>query len=442
MAKQQPWIQAGNRWEQDLGCMTKFYASIAPPEGQVMHWMVASAVDYRYHGPNIEMEETLRTAWVELRYKFPALGAQVVDMKKIYETPDDTVLAAWLASSFRVHQDETVEGVFQGLCNTPYITLHYFPSSSQLLIAGAHTYLDGRGALYLFDALFSTIANPGNFKFGDEHSRLSLTEDTLLGLPPVLSEADHERAGMALGQLQQDKPIRMPVANVQQTPKGSARQELKLSTSTSDAVIKACKQRGYTVTSAWHTAIVFAVSQIQAASREDGTTYTSFTNYDLRQYFPASFEPRSQPVSCYHGAVPLRIELGSKSFDEVSAAIKKSYMAEFQPNNIGTLPAMAGMLPPAFAKGPPPSSTPVLSSLGVVDQFLSHSFGPHWEVENIWVADTMLSAEIEAFLWTWKGQIVLSGSFNSAYYTNAEVRAFLERVEGEMIRGLGVTVAP
>lgn len=442
MAKQQPWIQVGNRWEQDLGFMTQFYASFAVPEGEAMHWMIASAVDYKHYGPSIDMERTIRAAWVELRYKFPVLGARVVDMKKIYEIPNNAALAAWLASSFHVHHDESVEDVFQRLRKTSYITLHVFPSSNQLMIAGSHTYVDGRGILYLFDAFFSTIATPGTFQFGDEHTRLPLTEDTLLGVTPVLSVADHENGLKVLAKFQQDAPIRMPVADMQQIPTGFVRQESKLSTATTTAIINACKQRDYTVTSAWHAALMLAVSKIQAAAGGNGTTYATFALYDLRQYFPESFESRSQPVSCYHGGLPLRVEPGSRSFDDISKEIRKGYLAEFQPHNLGTQPAMLSILPQIFAKGPPPSSAPVPSSLGIIDHYLGHSFGPHWEVDNVWVGDTMLSAEIQAFIWTWKGQIVLSGSFNSTYYTNAEVQALLAGVEKQMLKGLGINMAP
>lgn len=230
----------------------------------------------------------------------------------------------------------------------------------------------------------------------------------------------------------------MPVKNMQQPPAGNAREQLKLSVALSDAVTKTCKERGFTVTSAWHTAVVRAVSEIQAAAGETGTTYASFTNYDLRPYFPASFNPRRQPISCYHVGAPLRVTPEGKSFDDISKEIRETYMTQCQPENILVFPAIGKMALQLFASGPPPSSTPVLSSLGIVDRFLSHSFGPHWEVDNIWVADSMLSAEIEAFLWAWKGQIVLSGSFNLAYYTYAEVQDFLLQTKEEMLNGLGI----
>jgi hypothetical protein len=307
------------------------------------------------------------------------------------------------------------------------------------MITTAHTYLDGRGILYLFDALFSIIASPSTFSFGSEHSRLPLSEDTLLGVPPVPTEENIQRAATTLRRFIHDKPIRMPVKDMQQIPGDSDRQELRLSVAISDAVVKACKQRGYTVTYAWHAAIVNAVLKIQAATGEPGTTYTSFVNYDLRKYFPATFDPRSQPISCYHSGTPLQVKPEGKSFDQISNALRETYQTEFISINVRSLPTMVDMMLPTFASGgPPPSSTPVLSSLGIVEQFLGHSFGPHWKVDDVWVADIMMSAEIEAFLWTWKGQIVLSGSFNLAYYSKAEVQAFLARVKGELLGGLGI----
>lgn len=56
----------------------------------------------------------------------------------------------------------------------------------------------------------------------------------------------------------------------------------------------------------------------------------------------------------------------------------------------------------------------------------------------MWLADTMMTAEIEAFLWTWKGQMVLSGSFNLAYYTKEEVQRWLLQIKEELFEGLDI----
>lgn len=108
MKSQQPWQQTTGQWEQDLGLMTNFYNSFTPAQGQPMHWMIACAIEFRYKGPEINREEALRKAWVEMRHKFPVLAAYVVGSKKIYEPVNDETLATWLASSFRVYHNDTV----------------------------------------------------------------------------------------------------------------------------------------------------------------------------------------------------------------------------------------------------------------------------------------------------------------------------------------------
>jgi hypothetical protein len=126
MTDQKPWRLINGRWEQELGFRAKFYNKTIQPEGEVAHLIVVCTTKFQYHGPNIDIESTLCQAWTQMLCMFPALGAQVDNGKKIYETPDNAALAKWLASSFKVHLDNTPENVFKSVCNEPIVMLHYF----------------------------------------------------------------------------------------------------------------------------------------------------------------------------------------------------------------------------------------------------------------------------------------------------------------------------
>ncbi|KAJ2971816.1 hypothetical protein NQ176_g7512 [Zarea fungicola] len=438
MTAKHPWEYKNGRWEQDAGFMTRFYASITPAVGQPMHWMIASVVKFQYKGDSRNVGDVLRNAWLEMRHKFPVIASQVVGSKKVYEIANDHTLAAWLESSFRV-KTGTVNDAFKTMTNVPYITLNYFPASNEIMIASPHTYADGRGLLYLVDAFFAAASNPGTFKFGDEHARLPPNEDTLLSLPEVITEGHYQKAGQTLGLLMQSDPIRMPVEDMTVPPGEVSREELKISAPLSGRIVAACKDRGYTVTSAWHTAVVLAVAKLQAAAGQVGKVYSSFSNYDLRSVFPSSFEPRHQPISCYHTGLPLAVTPEGKSFDAISSEIRSVYKTALSVETAASFPAVSKLAIDAFSAGLPPSSTPVLSSIGVLERFMGHSFGSEWEIEDFWMADCMLSAEVEMFLWAWKGQVVLSGSFNLAYYTNDQVAELLQNVKQELLNGLAIS---
>jgi hypothetical protein len=128
MANEQAWKLRNGVWEQELGFMTKFYASLTPSQGHPMHWMIASAVKYNYSGPSLHLEDAFRSAWVEMRYKYPALASQVVGHKKVYRAVNDDTLTKWLASSFKIHRDQSANQILRELVLAPFITLHCFPS--------------------------------------------------------------------------------------------------------------------------------------------------------------------------------------------------------------------------------------------------------------------------------------------------------------------------
>lgn len=61
-----------------------------------------------------------------------------------------------------------------------------------------------------------------------------------------------------------------------------------------------------------------------------------------------------------------------------------------------------------------------------------------WEIEDVWVADTMMTPEIEAFSWTWGGRMVLSECWNAAYYGEEDVTALLMKTVEFLGTGLEI----
>lgn len=183
------------------------------------------------------------------------------------------------------------------------------------------------------------------------------------------------------------------------------------------------------------------LQKIQSAAGEDGTSYTQFTTIDLRRWFPAPFSAQQHSVGSLQSALPFGVELGAgSSFALVSESLQRQYRAPFgfAGDDFGFLgPFMAASRQMLASGGVPPSSTPSLSSMGRVDAFLAPRYGP-WELRDYWVSSTMLTADFQMYLWTWRARMVLSVCYNDAFYAPADVDAVLERTRDEMVRGLGV----
>ncbi|KXX81177.1 hypothetical protein MMYC01_201574 [Madurella mycetomatis] len=87
---------------------------------------------------------------------------------------------------------------------------------------------------------------------------------------------------------------------------------------------------------------------------------------------------------------------------------------------------------------PPPSRTPSVSSIGVVDAFLAPRYRD-WETgSEFWMGSTMQNSDIQLYLWTWKGRMVCSACYNEACYGAEEVDTLLERTRYELVNGLGI----
>ncbi|KPM43912.1 hypothetical protein AK830_g2614 [Neonectria ditissima] len=434
----QPWTRTGNAWQRSTGGMESFYASITTPDGQVGHWIICCVVQFEYLGQPIDLEKTLRDGWISLRHKYPGLASTVSGNTRVCEAPEEANIDEWTKKTFRVDEDTTAEQLFARLRSISSITLHYLPKTRELVINAPHSLIDGRGVIYLYNALFSQLANPqgttGNI------TGLPPTENKLLGLNSVSSEQNIQAAQNLLSRFANPKlPVRMPNVNFDQTPGDAARAQLKIPSGATAAIVAACKERGFTVTAAWHAALILAVREIQAAAGEDGSAFTTFTNFDLRRWFPESFDAAGIFAGPYHIALPVSVDLDGKEFVEIARDLSKNYKdpMAFAQGDLNFIPPTIAACEEIFKMGPAPSSTPVLSSMGVIDNYLKRNQGD-WKICEYWLADTMLSAEIQSFLWTWREELVLSGSYNAAYYETQEVDRFLEAIKEKLLQGLGI----
>lgn len=283
MKSLQPWSQVGNVWQRGTGSMESFYGFIASPEGQIGHWIICCVVRFEYVGLPINLEQALRQAWTSLRYRFPSLESTVSDDTRFCETPGNPAAEQWMKKTYQIHEETTADELFARLRSISHITLHYLPETKQLVINAPHSLIDGRGILHLYNELFNQLANPNQVTAADI-GPLPPTENDLLGLRAVPTELDVQACQKLLSRFANPSPlVRMPNVKFDQAPGDAARVELKLSQEMTESIIAACKRNSITVTAAWHAAVVLAVSEIQATAGETGSTFTSFTNFDMRR---------------------------------------------------------------------------------------------------------------------------------------------------------------
>ncbi|KAL9036782.1 MAG: hypothetical protein Q9214_005985 [Letrouitia sp. 1 TL-2023] len=458
MAATYPWTKQEGSWRRKLGSMESFYLTLASPEGEPVHWMIGCCVSIAYRGNDgsVDVENALRQAWKETRHGFPNISA-IVDcstQEMVIGSNDDDNSAAiqhWLDRSFKVLGDDiSADELFSTFRSQFCITLHYLRDASQLVIQAPHVLIDGRGILYLYHALFTALSRQSeNYSSGTLDSappNLTRPYDEWLGVSAVPSEKNFQDAQSIFQRFMQEKPIRLPGVNFGNKPQKAVHRDLGLSEESTKAIIDACKRKEITVTTAYHAALIMATQNIQSsAGEEPGTSYTQFTTIDLRRFFPPPFSPHKHSIGSLQSALPFTIDVSSEknnNFDTISHSLHTQYKNPFAfaDNEFSFLaPYMAMSRQILENNQAPPSSTPYLSSMGVVDDFLANQYGD-WEISEFWVSSTIMTADFQMYLWTFRGKMVFSACYNEGFYETEDADRVLERTRDDMLKGLEVGV--
>ncbi|GAB0133145.1 hypothetical protein EsDP_00001560 [Epichloe bromicola] len=182
---------------------------------------------------------------------------------------------------------------------------------------------------------------------------------------------------------------------------------------------------------------------LQLEQEEAGTSYVQFTTIDLRRWFPEPFQKERDSIASLQTALPFAVDCHQgSSFESISRGLRDEYKRPFSFANgdLGWLgpPGMAvyGQMV-AGGEVPPSSSTPYLSSMGVVDHVLDSRYGDR-ELSKYWVSSTMMTGDFEVYLWTWRDQMVFSACYNDAFYESTRVDTILEAIRDQLEIGLGM----
>ncbi|KAM0562027.1 hypothetical protein ACHAPJ_002469 [Fusarium lateritium] len=391
-----------------------------------------------------QIEACLRGAWSQTRGKEPQIGARHGETSKIVEVFEGKSLEDWLSETFLVYQDKTPDETFRDSVSRRYPTLFYFPATRELTLQVNHSWVDGRGTLFFWDTFFSTLARPDDTPITAEviKKRLPPTMDAILSVPEASSPKVEEYAHKILERCMTDNAIYMPANDPNASLKGFLRRQRKLSVKISSQIIAACKQRGITITAAMHVAFGIAIQEYQREKHNiAGDVWASFSNIDARRFFGKEYSHELRRVACHCTVIPLYVPIDPNTFDKTTAELSDYYrQALGHPLAEGALECLPAAMPlymQKVAEGAAFIRTPLLTTLGVVEDYMDSKFGP-WEVEDFWLSNTMIPPSAQIFLWTWRGQVVFGGSWNEAMYGADVMEKLLARTEEILLEALGV----
>jgi hypothetical protein len=376
----------------------------------------------------------LHRAWIRILYEQPQL-ASTYDFHErtcTYITATEESLTTRLEETFIIEEDSQ-----NSIASRNKPILCFEKSTRRLSFRAPHYYIDGIGVILLLGDIVKFLSNPQRTAFGDEVKNLPPVFD-IAACVPERQAADLERGARLTQKFLENQPsIGLPFQDHPSAPHSVS--EICLSIEDSNNIASPCKARGLTVTHAVHAALIQATAELnpEAAAKY----YTSIHIYNWRLHV----QPKYQRQSTLHcSAFPMVVENPStRDFEGLSEEMKKLYVGTNQDKTIAKAhsPWRSGLVTALSAAGNPPAgSTPMLSSLGVIEKLLPE------EVEGVKIEDFRFGIDIKGpvvtvYLWNWGGRINFSAAWDRGSFQEGEIDEFLSRIVGKLATPLGVTVS-
>ncbi|KAE8418857.1 hypothetical protein BDV36DRAFT_252857 [Aspergillus pseudocaelatus] len=380
-----------------------------------------------------DIEASLKRAWKQLRSEQPQIATTVDGTTMVYEVPDETALQEWLASTFVVSPAADAEELYCNVEPIKQVTLYYIPNSSELVLRAQHYTIDGTGTLLLWDRYLAALATPAEeVTFGGEHTRLAPSIEEVLKVSEPTPE-ETEKATALLMSYATKAPGVGPVSKVGTVPAGrSQNAEMTFPSRTTEAIVKVCKEKGISVTSAVHAAYIQAIVK---HANPNGTLsrYVSLGLFNLRPYLPKPYNTGEYGASVYYTPLPLDLDLPTQ-FWETAHALDKYYRTTVKddPEILPLHTHMTRVLSQAIQlpeyQGPIPGDAQI-SSLGIVERYVQHTYGSTVKVLDVKMGVDIVLGMSMFFIYTFYDQLRLVYSFNDGYEEPSHISLYLEEVQ-------------
>ncbi|KAI1196427.1 hypothetical protein F5X97DRAFT_207867 [Nemania serpens] len=476
-----------------LGNLEVFFRSLSE-QGKPLnreHWTIHLAMTLEFPPSIRDPIPYLKCAWQVMRLRHPELEAHVSSAQSSTDpvsqprlVPSDLDVNAWVDNTFFVFQDYScADEVFSGLHATSTPTCNWLPASSQLVLRASHWRTDGVGLALLGHNFMAALAS----SMHQEHEpqlvarELGMDDSTsgVASIPRSLEElaraqshhpdlhGSEENPILAAGAdalvaefLKGIPSIGIPTIADSETavPSWSDRTARALDADTTARISSACREMGFTVTSAVHAAIVRTAASFP--QHPLAKSYAAFVPVDLRQTLGGA---ANQSIGLYFSGLPVYIdsslfEQGTASFELIARQLGSVYSRDlvrfWKPSENGsegedlslldlvepyvqrTTMLFNAPVPENF----PPVQTPDLSSLGKLERYIQPEYhlgdgGEAIKVVDVWMGTEMLNRSIQFHVWSWMGSLNLAASFNTSFYEKKFVAGVVDLIIEDLLAG-------
>ncbi|KAH8178658.1 hypothetical protein LIA77_00177 [Sarocladium implicatum] len=441
---------------------------------QKNHWSINSAVKLCFPSNITDPIPYLQQAWLATRKQQPIIAAVAAS-----EDPSDPMavgrqitvppldIKKFLEDTFFVHNGDVKDAtaLAKSMLSSQYGTIHWIPATSELFINVCHWQFDGMGVVMLWSCFLDFLASfvrDGLDANVNDKSNFVQTIDELMDSPmdeESTPKSLRDAADAMIGTFLQGMPgIGLPLKSGKDAiPGDTFRRELVIDEETSDKIFEACKKSDYSVSAMVQTALLKVVGGYE--QHPAAKHYSVMIPVDLRRYLPKPHNAASHAGGTRLSGWPLLVEnVSDKSFADMAPGVNELYRKDYsnvmkddQGEDMGlvkyTAPYARRIMGLYTAEPPPempPRTTPVISSLGLVEKYIKPEYdvggGQSLGVGSFWLSVEMLGQDQYIHVWTFRGKLHLQMSANSTHYDAEFLDDELEKVKTELVKGLGIAV--
>jgi hypothetical protein len=433
-----------------------FYTWVGTPRSKEnkQNWYMSSGIKLEIQRPNLV--EATKTAWLEIRRRYPNIAAKVENGVWIYRVASDQEeCKTWLEETFHVHR---VPFTARELWSEPdvqpstRITIHVLPNTQEILIRGPHLMLDGFLSMKILRTVMEILGNPPDaVRFGDEARDLQMPLAVNCRTPPYTAAQGAQWQSILDEWAQAVPTTHLQTTNQTQPPGCSRSQWLVFDAEDTRQIQNALRKLGISLAGATQAALSLAARK-HGTGEDKYNSHATFGLYSAREFVQASITP-SEIIVPHVLGVPVVIPLRSTFIETARDAGKALQDAKgIDDFALAVSPLWTSDLPKLLAK-PLPDDSPMpadvqLSYMGPLDSHLPKQVQDHVRPgEDIrcldwWAALDMVGANVVCPTVVFQGQLRFSLGYNEVYHSKESMKHFLGLVGKQLSDGLKLNLFP
>lgn len=448
------WVEVSQgEWRRGLGGLEKTYRFISQMFNHTgkEHWGLYAVCTVE---PRVgwDMVAGLQEGWKSLRHEFPGLAVKPDGYEAVYSAATPEAVEDWVRETFIIERDINADDIIAEYPLRDLPALYIFPKKSEVMLLTSHWRVDAIGCCMLLKRLLSLATGQGNQRaqgidIGEEIKRLSPPMEDAAGSPHDTTAEINATTKQVTSNFAQKARNSIGIAynGTNVTPPGpAASQSVVLSPQSTDRLVKACRQREISVSAAVYAALGSCIMDLR--SEKGDSEYSTILAVNMRPFLPPPYDGVDQACQTYVSSITPTMYRGEnfqKNTESLTAYFRTWHTPEFnmalRQIYARASSALINMPPPAGPPSNPPHGI-TLSSLGVIDKYMTPSRDDGIQVASFRFGVSMLTRQMILYVWTFRGRLSLSINYNVAYYDDLVVRRVLDCLRVTLQSELGVVL--